>query len=292
MTSEHNAAYPAEEKITIHAIRSWLAKVVPESVVHIDSVSAWENFMRAETGKAKLALLTEKLGCPPRLKALSMEYRELLSVALVSKKVVPSLFDSPAIVGLRRPPETLPFFYNVQTKEFVEKSGEQLREFLAGVVKAYQTQVFESRAQIKELTWEMYERESVCSAADHKFCLLVVFPTRAEWDAEKSRRTFWAVKEEFRKEKADPLRVHFIVRQDDADAQRQLRMKLSNLLTAASFVDSTSTGVLMWRPKWKRFDRFNGNATCTEELLSFVRSTFTNVALDSIDGFSQDHAEL
>lgn len=293
MTAENDAPFPPGEKITIHSIRTWLAKVIPESVVHITSTSTWEHFLRAELGKAKIALLTEKGGTPPRLKPLSMIYRESLSVALVSKKVVPELFDSHVMLGAsNRVPKTLPIFYNVQRKDFAERSGEQLPEYLAEVVRAFQMQELESRAQIEELTWDMYASGDVCSATDHRFCLLVVFPTRAELDIEKRMRTFWAVGEEFKKERADPVRVHYIVSNEAANVQKQLRMKLSKLLAAAGFSDSNSTGVLMWRPKWKRFDKFDGNTTCREDIINFVRSTFVNVALDSIDGFSQRHAEL
>lgn len=264
--------------------------------MHIISVADWNHFVGAEPGKAKLALLAAKPEIPPKVKILSMKFfEEPLCIAFVSKKLVPDLFGTNSIlVGTGQVfPSSLPVFYNLQLKEFVGKlSGEHLHRYLADVVKQFRKHQFENQPQIEELTLEMYENANVCSTLDYKFCLLVIFPTMVELNAEKERRTLWNVAEEFRKEKADPLRVHYVVLDAASGVQAELRAKLNNLLEPVGYIQTGSIEVLLWRPKWRRFDRFKGDIANSEELISFIRSTFMQIALDGPAGFTRSHEEL
>lgn len=282
---------PSPGKPTPHGIRTWLARAVPERVAHVRTVSDRERFLSSSTEKAKVVLLTKKPGTPPRLKALSMELEEHLAIAVVSEKLAPEAFEQFATAGPgQRAPESFPVLYNVQTREFVSKSGDELHSYLNSLAEESQAR---KAMLFEELTLAMHA-DGVCGADDNKFCLLVVFPEGAAPEVEQLRPTFSRVAEEFRKEKSDPLRVFYVVVDKVADALVEPSTELGKLLSAAGFADFApkAVGALLWRPKWARFEKFGGRLSDPAEVLGFLRSAFVSVALDGGSGLTFSHQEL
>jgi len=97
------------------------------------------------------------------------------------------------------------------------------------------------------------------------------------------------------KERGDFLRLSKEFKQ----ARRPLRAKLRNLLVAAGLAGQSRQGAageaavpaggaaILWRPKRKRFEKYDGDLTNAEEVLSFVRS-----AIDGGRMLAQRHDEL
>mmetsp|Transcript_7658 Transcript_7658/g.16027 ORF Transcript_7658/g.16027 Transcript_7658/m.16027 type:complete len:546 (+) Transcript_7658:73-1710(+) len=294
--ADSEGAIPSPEAApTLHGIRTWLARVIPDAVVHINSVSDQERFLSSLPGKVKVVLLTDKPSTPPRLKALSMELREHLGIAILSKRSVPDVFAHFAAAELgHKMPEALPVLYNVQTKELIDKGGEDMRSYLTTLVEEFRAQhASQHQALLEELTLDMHT-DGVCGVSDNKFCLLVVFWTEGSVaESEQIKGAFSTVMEEFKRESEDPLRVFFVCADKIFLAQHMSSSsRLGNLLSAAGFADGASLGALLWRPKWSRFEEFTGNLSTAEEALAFVRSAFVRVALHGEVGLSHVHQAL
>merc|ERR1712083_273699 len=75
---------------------------------------------------------------------------------------------------------------------------------------------------------------------------------------------------EFKGDDKDPVRVHYLVL-DGSSAKRQ-----KMLGTLSKLIQSVEAGseiaVVLWRPKRKRFERFQGDIYNVQEVVSFVRS--------------------
>merc|ERR1719362_128763 len=154
----------AKERITEKGLSQWLAKAMPDCVIHLATPSDRDSFMDTQPGKAKLVFLTEKQGVPPKLKALSMDFQERLSVAVVNTRSAPQLFAGfvrhiPGGAGT----VSLPAFFDVQSEEIAVKRGPELRPYLVAVINSFQSS--QRKPKFEELTWKTYA-SGVCGSQD------------------------------------------------------------------------------------------------------------------------------
>eukprot|EP00747_Dinoflagellata_sp_TGD_P044837 gnl/TRDRNA2_/TRDRNA2_143497_c0_seq1.p1 gnl/TRDRNA2_/TRDRNA2_143497_c0~~gnl/TRDRNA2_/TRDRNA2_143497_c0_seq1.p1 ORF type:complete len:312 (-),score=62.40 gnl/TRDRNA2_/TRDRNA2_143497_c0_seq1:435-1370(-) len=271
-----------EEDVTEKGIRNWLSSVMPDAIVYLKSTDDHAKFIGGEPSKAKIVYLTEKIGVPPKLKALSIDFKERVSIAAVSKKQAPEVFSKVTAPG-KSAPESLPAFFDVQSNTIAVKKGSELRSYMISIINAFQTA--RKQAKFEELTLDLYEG-GVCNSNDHRFCLLVFFHSEQEAQLEREKGDFLALAQEFKKENNDLLRVLYVIL-DDSSARKTFLTKLQNLLVASELANSSKGGILLWRPKRKRFEKFGGDANSPEEVLNFVRST-----IDGGRSLAQRHDEL
>jgi len=272
-------------KISGGKVRLWLANVVPDKLVYVKTATkGQEIFLQSERGKATVVYLTDKLIVPPKLKALSMEFQGRIKIAVLSKKDSPEIFN--LFGNTPRPgqtvPEALPVMYNVQAEEFVRKTGAELHEYFVSLAAALQKPLFQ------ELTPDLYD-SGVCNVADYRFCLLALFPSAAELEAEEKRGNLLSISEEYSSERSDPLRVVYVLRDRTPKQHPRLWTMLCQLSPAW---DAMSSGAILWRPRWRRFDTFTGDLADGGALRSFVRSAFMRAALDGDRGLSVEHPEF
>eukprot|EP00931_Biecheleriopsis_adriatica_P101994 TRINITY_DN77032_c0_g1_i1.p1 TRINITY_DN77032_c0_g1~~TRINITY_DN77032_c0_g1_i1.p1 ORF type:complete len:551 (+),score=117.27 TRINITY_DN77032_c0_g1_i1:32-1654(+) len=273
----------ADEAVTEKKLNSWLAEVVPHKVIQLNSVHDKSRFLSMEPHKAKIVYLHKSGPAPPKLKALSMAFQDGVNLALVSTKSVPDVFAS-----FGKPPDSLPAFFDVQSQTFSTNiKGDASRKYFIGVINEFRSA--QKRAKFEELTMDMY-KGGICSSTDSKFCLLVVFDSTQEAEEAKQRGDFLSLCKEFKQEGNDVLRVLYLVLDQSSASRKAMSSKLANLLSVAGLADGKrGGGVLLWRPKRRRFETFPGGlpGARKSEVLGFVRS-----AIDSGRSLGQRHEEL
>jgi len=270
------AGATTEGRVTEMGIRQWLNKVVPGRLEVLKSSAERSQFLSAEPQKAKIVFLTDKDGVPPKLKTLSMDFQNSVSLALVSRKQAPDVFAQFA----QNPKVSLPAFYDVQTDTISSKKGPEIRSYFVSVVNAFRSQ--QKQAKFEELSTEMY-RAGVCSSTDSKFCLLLIVPPTDKHLLDQRTPKFLDISKEFKKEGNDPLRVLYL----DLGSKTSATAPLQKLLQAAGFSEATQMGAVLWRPKRRRYEVYMGELDNLDGILDFVRS-----ALDSGRMLSDRHDEL
>jgi len=274
-----NGADSPSNGVTEKGINRWLPKVLPERIVYLESLDALDLFLSADPAKAKIVFLTEKTSVPPRLKTLSMDYGPRVSVAAVHTKTAPDvaakLIDRP-ISSL-----SLPVFYDAQTAEIAHPKGPELRAYFIAAIRAHQT--LQKAAKFEELTLAQYEA-GICDGKDSNFCFLIIFPTREESKAVRTAE-FSSLAGALKNKESEPLRLLYFAL-EVSGRPSAVASKLDKLLAAAS-VTSSKIGVLLWRPKRRRFETFEGDWTNRAEVVSFVR-----MAIDSGRMLAKRHDEL
>jgi len=263
-------------KATARSLRLWLGDLMPHRLVHIKTMEEHGAFVakaKSARGRASLIYFTDKVAVPPKLKTLSMEFQGRISLAVVSKK------DSPEVFSTLSVPNSLPVLLNLQTGGFINKGGSELHEYFSGL------DATALQASLQELTQETYH-SGVCNAADYRFCLLTVFPSAGELEEEKKRGNLVSIAEEYSSEQSDPLRIVYIL----GDRAPHEQPPILPLLLQA--LDTSSTGIILWRPRWRRFETFTGDRSDAGALRAFIRSAFIKAALDGSMSLSATHSEF
>lgn len=269
-------AAESDEAITDKSLRRWLSQAVPQSVTTLRSMEDRSGFL-SDQRRAKIVFVADKPRLPPLVKALSMDFKDRISLGLASKRLAADVVAS--FVGDSNP--ALPLFYDVQTGELAKEVGQDLRAYFVAVAKAFFTA--QRRARFEELTPAQYE-SGACSTADSKFCLLLAFRSDAEAQAAVASGDFLELARDFKQDGDDPLRVFYLVL-----GGSPLLPKLGKLLAAAGLddADAAESCAILWRPKRRRFERFGGDLAGSGDLRNFVRS-----AIDSGRVLASRHQEL
>lgn len=179
---------------------------------------------------------------------------------------------------------SLPAFYDVQKNEISSKRGSELRSYFVSTINAFQS--LQKKAKFDELTMDLYDN-GMCDSKDSKFCLLVCFSTEAEANIERKSEQFLTLARDLKSDDNDPLRLFYIILEGQSEKQSQLLVKLEKMLQAAGFTSGTGGGILLWRPKRRRFEKFGGDLKNAQDVTGFVRSV-----IDSGRSLGERHEEL
>jgi len=278
---EDGSKQASSTKFTNHGLRTWLAKVVPEKVLQLRTVADCERFF-AESRHPRVVVLVDKPGTPLRLKSLSIDFQDSVTIGLASRQGSAEAFA--AVLDRMGIPTSeaslkLPAVVDVQARSVADAPSD-LGTYLTAVAE---------QALVPKLSLESY-RTGLCSTNDRRYCLLAIVP--GEESAKRPlRKALQAVDSAFHKEPKDVLQVVYVSEED-----AEMLAKLANLLEGAGCRSGTVAGecckVFLWRPLWCRLEPFCGSVGDSEELLTFARSGLFKAAVDGSDGLSHEHSEL
>lgn len=229
--------------LSYSAVSSWVAKSMGDLTKVLSNDKDLRTWLVSDDKVPHVVFLTDRKSCPPLFKALSVEFngRAALGLVLGSGEVVAKA------LGVQKRPALVHIVDedSLETSAFdKEFKKEHIARFLSRAVGKHRSQ---AGGSLRELTAARLEAGD-CSPTDGSFCLLHLAGAEL---AEGPKATLRSLAKRLQR---DPVKVFYV----------------RHAGYARAFSGAPTGGVILYRPKRKRFKVFEGEASDLDGLASFV----------------------